>query len=125
VSTILLVEDHPLNRRLFRDLLQMQFHVIEACSAEEAQSILETTTPDLILMDLQLPGMDGLSLARLIKLLPRTSQIPVIIVSSLALPRYLQDAEEAGVVDYITKPITEEPSALVGRLERWLPHFRR
>jgi CheY-like chemotaxis protein len=121
VSTILLVEDHPLNRRLLRDLLQVHFQILEACSAEEAQCILETTTPDLILLDLQLPGMDGLSLARRIKLLPRTSQIPVIIVSSLALPRYLQDAEEAGCVDYITKPITEEPSALVGRLERWLP----
>jgi len=121
VSTILLVEDHPLNRYLFRDLLQPHFKVIEACSAEEAQGILETITPDLILMDLQLPGMDGLSLARLIKLLPKTSQIPIIVISSLALPRYLQEAAEAGCVDYITKPITDDRSALVSRLSRWLP----
>jgi CheY-like chemotaxis protein len=125
VSTILLVEDHPLNRSLLRDLLQFHFQVLEACSAEEAQSILDMTTPDLILLDLQLPGMDGMSLARRIKLQSRTSQIPVIIVSSLALPRYLQDAEEAGCVDYITKPITEEPSALFDRLQRWLPSLRR
>jgi CheY-like chemotaxis protein len=120
VSTILLVEDNPLNRHLFRELLARQFKIIEACSAEEAQGILEITTPDLILMDMQQPGIDGLSLVRQIKLSSRLAHIPIIIVSSLALPRYLHDAREAGCVDYITKPITDEPTALINRISRWL-----
>lgn len=120
MSSILLVEDHPLNRHLFRELLKRQFKIIEACSAEEAQGILEITIPDLILMDLQLPGIDGLSLVREIKLSSRLTHIPIIIVSSLALPRYLEDAREAGCVDYITKPITDEPSVLINRISRWL-----
>src|SRR5713101_1618400 len=92
MSVILLVEDHPTNRKLFRDILQLQFEVMEAESAERALDLLHSHTPDLILMDMQLPGMDGLSLVRHLKTNPGQAAIPIIAVSAHALPRDIEQA---------------------------------
>jgi CheY-like chemotaxis protein len=116
--TVLLVEDHPLNRKLFHDLLSMQFAVMEADSAEQARERLQSNTPDLILMDLQLPGMDGLSLVRLLKEDSATQSIPVVAISAYSTRCDVEQARAAGCVDYITKPITDEPFALLARLVR-------
>jgi CheY-like chemotaxis protein len=118
--TVLLVEDHPTNRKLFRDILQMQFQVQEAGSAQEAQEALETVTPDLILMDMRLPGMDGLSLIRLLKADPKRSKIPIIGVSTHAMASDIEVAREAGCADYITKPITDDPLTFLERVTRSL-----
>jgi CheY-like chemotaxis protein len=118
MSVVLLVEDHPLNRKLFRDILQLQFEVLEAESAEKALELLAKTTPDLILMDMQLPGMDGLSLVRQLKTRPDKRAIPIIAVSAHALPRDIEQAKAAGCIEYITKPVTDDPFTFLERITR-------
>jgi two-component system cell cycle response regulator DivK len=120
MSVILLVEDHPTNRKLFRDILQLQFEVMEAESAEKALELLQKHTPDLIMMDMQLPGMDGLSLVRLLKTNPSQAAIPIIAVSAHALPRDIEQAKAAGCIEYITKPITDDPFTFLERITRVL-----
>lgn len=119
--TVLLVEDHPMNRKLFRDILEMQFQVVEAGSAEEAVEYLKAGPPDLILMDMQLPGMSGLDLVRQLKADPDRKAIPVVGLSAHAMPRDIADAREAGCVEYITKPITDDPFTFLERISRALP----
>ncbi len=118
MATILLVEDNRMNRKLFRDILQFQFEVEEAESAEDAINFLESHQPDLILMDIQLPGMDGISLVRRLKADPRRSGIPVIAISAHAMARDIEMARNAGCVDYITKPITDDPFTFLERIAR-------
>jgi len=119
----LLVEDHPMNRKLFRDILEMQFEVLEAESAEAALEILPGRLPDLILLDMQLPGMDGLTLARRLKRDPEISSIPIIGISAHAMRRDVEQARAAGCVDYITKPITDDPFVFLERISRALPSY--
>ncbi|MBM2809529.1 MAG: two-component response regulator [Chloroflexi bacterium] len=103
---VLIVEDNQANLLLARALLRRAgYGIEEAQSAEEAMERLGGTAPDLILMDIQLPGKDGLSLTREIRANPATSHIPVVALTANAM---LGDAErclEAGCVGYITKPI--------------------
>ncbi len=117
---ILLVEDHLVNRKLFRDILQFKFTVAEAGSAEAALEQLKSLKPDLILLDIQLPGMDGLSLVRRLKADTATAAIPVIALSAHAMPRDIEEACKAGCVDYITKPITDDPFVFLERVARRL-----
>jgi CheY-like chemotaxis protein len=119
MAAILVVEDHPMNRKLVRDILQFQFQVEEAVSAEEALEHLRShAPPDLILMDVQLPGMDGVALTRQLKADPATAGIPIIVLSAHALPHDIQEARQAGCVDYITKPITDDPFTFLERIAR-------
>jgi two-component system cell cycle response regulator DivK len=118
---VLLVEDHPLNRKLFRDILEMRFEVAEAETAEAAREWLADHHPDLILMDMQLPGMDGATLTRILKSDPVRHDIPIIGLSAHALPRDIEHALAAGCCEYITKPITDDPFTFLSRLSRWLP----
>ena len=123
--TVLLVEDHPMNRKLFRDILEMQFHVVEAETAEIALELLQNHSPDLLLVDMQLPGMDGLSLIRLLKSDPARAAIPAVGISAHAMRRDIELAQEAGCVDYITKPITDDPFTFLERISRSLPRAER
>lgn len=116
MATILLVEDHPMNRKLVRDILTFQFQVEEAVSAEAALDYLQTHRPDLILMDIQLPGMDGLTLTRRLKADPAMADIPIVVLSAHAMTRDIEMAREAGCVDYITKPITDDPFTFLERI---------
>jgi CheY-like chemotaxis protein len=125
MPTVLLVEDHPMNRKLFRDILGFQFDVVEAESAEEARERLRSLSPDLIVMDIQLPGMDGLTFVRELKADARTAAIPVVAVSAHAMSRDVASAREAGCVDYITKPITDDPFVFLERLTQSLQKGRR
>jgi len=118
---VLVVEDNAMNRKLMRDILEIQFEVIEAWSAEEAIPLLRQRRPDMILMDLQLPGMDGLTLVHQLKQDPATRDIPVIAVSAHAMKHNIDQAFAAGCVEYVTKPLTEDPFAFVDRLARYLP----
>ena len=103
---ILLVEDNPVNRRLAEFLLRSQgYQVREATTAQEAFEILKTDRPDLILMDIQLPGMDGLEATRTLKDQPVTAEIPVIAVTSYAMKGDREKALAAGCAGYVTKPI--------------------
>lgn len=103
---ILLVEDNPVNRRLAVFLLRSQgYQVREASTAKEAFEILEKEPADLIVMDIQLPGMDGLETTRKLKEQPATADIPVIAVTSYAMKGDREKALAAGCVGYVTKPI--------------------
>jgi CheY-like chemotaxis protein len=103
---ILLVEDNPVNRRLAEFLLRSQgYQVREATTAPEAFEMLKTDHFDLIVMDIQLPGMDGLEITRKLKEQPATADIPVIAVTSYAMKGDREKALAAGCSGYVTKPI--------------------
>lgn len=103
---ILLIEDNAVNRDLIQFLLESQgYQVREAATAEEAFEILKTQRPDLIVMDIQLPGMDGLEATKKLKENPATRDIPVLAVTSYAMKGDRESAAAAGCVGYITKPI--------------------
>jgi two-component system cell cycle response regulator DivK len=120
VPTILLVEDHPMNRKLFRDILEIKFTVVEATSAEAALELLQSVKPDLILLDIQLPGMDGLSLVERLKARPATTAIPMVALSAHAMAQSIQEARRVGCIDYITKPVTDEPFVFLERIASYL-----
>lgn len=115
---VLVVEDNAMNRKLMRDILEIRFDVLEAHSAEDALVLLQDCRPDLILMDLQLPGMDGLSLTRLLKQDAAFHETPVVAVSAHAMTYNIEQALDAGCVEYVTKPLTEDPFAFADRLAR-------
>ena len=103
---ILLVEDNAVNRRLAGFLLRSQgYEVIEAESASVAFEMIEKHRPALIVMDIQLPGMDGLEATRNLKQQPATADIPVIAVTSYAMKGDREKALAAGCAGYVTKPI--------------------
>ena len=103
---ILLVEDNPVNRRLAIFLLRSQgYQVREATSALEAFEILKTEQFDLIVMDIQLPGMDGLEATTKLRGEPATAEIPVIAVTTYAMAGDRDKALAAGCSGYVTKPI--------------------
>lgn len=103
---ILVVDDNTTNVRLMRVVLDTQgYEVYEALDADQAIAMLDRIVPDLILMDITMPGMDGLTLTRQLKADPRFKAIPVIAVSSLAMKGDDEKALAAGCDAYITKPI--------------------
>lgn len=105
-ATILIVDDNPTNLKLAADVLEFEGHAISrARDADEAQEVLKHTQPDLILMDIQLPGMDGLTLTRLLKGNPSYQNIPIVALTAFAMKGDEDKAREAGCYGYITKPI--------------------
>jgi two-component system cell cycle response regulator DivK len=103
---ILLVEDNEVNRRLAGFLLRSQgYQVIEATTAQAAFDMIPNSRPDLIVMDIQLPGMDGLEATTKLKAEPATANIPVIAVTSYAMAGDRDKALAAGCSGYVTKPI--------------------
>jgi two-component system cell cycle response regulator DivK len=116
----LVVEDQEDNRRILRDLLTSAgYELIEAVTGEEGVALAETHRPDLILMDIQLPGLDGYGATRQIKANPALRQIPVIAVTSYALSGDDVKAREAGCDGYVTKPFS--PRALLAKVREYLP----
>lgn len=106
---ILLIEDNAVNRRLAQFLLKSQgYEVWEVTNASEAFDALKEKQPDLILMDIQLPGMDGLTATRHLKADPVTRDIPVLAVTSYAMKGDEAKAFEAGCSGYVTKPIDKK-----------------
>lgn len=103
---ILLVEDNPMNRRVAEFLLKSQGYIVyEAKDAREALELVKVHLPDLILMDLQLPGLDGFATTRTIKEDTATRNIPVVALTAYAMSGDEERALEAGCDGYITKPI--------------------
>ena len=117
---ILVVEDEEDNRRIVRDLLTSGgYEIIEAVTGEEGVTAAETHLPDLILMDIQLPGLDGYEATRRIKANPALRHIPIIAVTSYALSGDDIKAFEAGCDAYISKPFS--PRALLAKIREYLP----
>jgi len=106
IETVLLVEDTEDNRFMMRRLLEMTgYRVVEATNGEEAVRFAESEQPDLILMDLSLPVIDGLAATRAIRKLNGLSKTPIIAVSAHDTSDFQSDALAAGCDSYITKPI--------------------
>lgn len=105
-APILIVDDNALNSKLAKLLLVRNGYVVEtAANAEEAIELLKTTVPRLILMDLQLPGMNGFELTRLLKQNPVLSHVPIIALTAYAMKGDEQRALETGCDGYIAKPL--------------------
>ena len=122
-KNILLVEDNDVNRRLAGFLLRAQgYQVREATTAAAAFEMVKAERPDLIVMDIQLPGMDGLEATRKLKEQATTADIPVIAVTSYAMKGDREKALAAGCAGYVTKPIDkktfiDEVAVRLGRVE--------
>lgn len=108
---ILCVEDNPINMTLMHHVFKKysQIRLLKAESAELAIEILGEEMPDLIIMDIQLPGMDGYEALDYLKQREDTRHIPVIAVSSYAMESDVARGREAGFAEYITKPIDLKP----------------
>ena len=116
---ILAVDDTPANLRLVRVLLTQEgYEVRTATDAEEALALLETFHPRLVLMDVQLPGMDGLTLTRRLKADPATRDIVVVALTSYAMKGDAERALAAGCDGYVSKPI--DTRSLPGVIARFL-----
>jgi CheY-like chemotaxis protein len=126
-ALVLIVDDHLINLKLASEvLLAGGFQVVVATDAEQAQQLLTTLVPDLILMDIALPGMDGLSLTKIIKQDARLRQVPVVALTAYAMRGDKLKAFDAGCDGYITKPIdtrslAAEVSALIDAARAPLP----
>jgi two-component system cell cycle response regulator DivK len=117
---ILVVEDQEDNRRIVHDLLtSVGYEIVEAVTGEEGVQMAETQAPDLILMDIQLPGLDGYEATRRIKMNSALRQIPIIAVTSYALSGDDARAFEAGCDAYVSKPYS--PRALLAKIREFLP----
>ena len=105
-ARILVVDDNPTNLKLICDLLEWSgYQVSKAIDAEQALELIRQQPPDLILMDLALPGMDGLTLTRQLKADPATRHIRIVALTAFAMKGDEQKALEAGCDGYLSKPI--------------------
>lgn len=110
MSKVLVVEDNPANRKLVCDLLRRAGHeVMEAQHADEGIPMAREAKPDLVVMDIQMPGTDGLTATRLLKADALTSSIPVLVLTAHAMPGDEQRFMEGGCDAYLPKPLRYRP----------------
>jgi CheY-like chemotaxis protein len=103
---ILIVEDQPLNRKLVRDVLQSKgYRTLESETAEEGLQLAREHLPALVLMDIQLPGMNGIEALKELRADPTTRAIPIIAVTASAMQQNRQEILSAGFDGYQPKPI--------------------
>ena len=114
---ILIIEDNDKNRKLIRDVLQVKgYQTIESETAEEGLKLAEEKTPALILMDIQLSGMDGITAMKQLKAAPRTNRIPIVAITASAMTHNRQTMLAEGFDGYQTKPLSLKE--FLGELER-------
>jgi two-component system, cell cycle response regulator DivK len=117
---VLVIEDQEDNRRIVRDLLASAgYETVEAATGEEGVALAEADPPDLILMDIDLPGMNGYEATRRLKSNPAMRRIPIVAVTSYALSGDDKKAFDAGCDAYVTKPFS--PRALLAKIREYLP----
>jgi len=118
---ILVVDDNPANLKLVSDLLEWSgYQISKAVDAEQALEAIRQTVPDLILMDIGLPGMDGLTLTRKLKADDATKRIRVVALTAFAMKGDEQKALDAGCDGYIAKPI--DTRKLPNQVAMYLPN---
>ena len=118
-QTLLLVEDNEDNRIIYSTVLRhLGYQVIEAQDGVEAVELARTTQPDLILMDISIPRMDGWEATRILRGDSRTSAIPIVALTAHALADDRERAAEVGFSSYLAKPI--EPRVVVAEVRRWI-----
>lgn len=116
---VALVEDNPDNRLLVRALLTGHFEVVEYATGSEALAAFEEAIPDLVLLDISLPGMDGIEVLTRLRARPRTRQIPVIALTAQAMRGDRERLLRLGFDAYLAKPILD-PDELIGAIEALL-----
>lgn len=108
-KNVMVVEDNEKNRKLMRVVLKAKgYNIIEAATGEEALNLLKNQKPDIILMDIQLPGIDGLTLIKQIKASVITKDIPIIAVTAYAMKGDEQKILDTGCNAYLSKPINTQ-----------------
>ena len=118
-GTILYIEDNSDNRKLVRRVLEVEgYGILEAKDAEQALEVLEDGTTDLILMDINMPDMDGYTLTTKIKSMPQFASIPIVAVTANVMRGDRERSLEAGCDGYIQKPI--DIDTLSQQIERFL-----
>ncbi len=115
---ILIVEDNPDLNKMLQLLLQNSYYTISAIRGKRAVDMAAVQLPDLILMDIMMPEMDGLQATRLIRQNPKTRSIPIIVVIAMVGHIYEEECFQSGCDDYFVKPFTAEQ--LVTRIEKLL-----
>jgi two-component system, cell cycle response regulator DivK len=119
-NCILVIEDNEDNRQIIRDLLiSLGYELIEALDGAEGVAMAQIHRPDLILMDIQLPEIDGYEATRQIRTVPELAQVPIIAVTSYALSGDEAKARDAGCNGYVAKPFT--PRELLAKIREFLP----
>ena len=119
-QVILIVEDNERNLKLFREVLQLNgFETVEARTAQEGLELAASTPPDLVIMDIQLPDLDGASALTLLRKQEGTAHVPVVAVTAFAMKGDRERLLFLGFDDYIPKPI--DVSSFADRLRRLLP----
>lgn len=120
-KTILVVDDNPLNLKLIQDVLRvLGYQTLEAVDGQQALELARKWKPDLIIMDIQLPVMDGLEATRILKADPGTRRIPIIALTGLAMLGDKEKVLQAGCDDYFSKPIRIH--ALLEKIKDFIPH---
>ena len=118
-STILYVEDNADNRLLVRRILTAEnYKLLEAMNAVQAINLLETTTPDLILMDINMPDMDGYTLTTRIRTMPGLERVPILALTANVMRGDKEKTLEAGCDGYIQKPL--DVDQLIREIEKFL-----
>jgi two-component system, cell cycle response regulator DivK len=119
MAKILLVEDNEMNRdMLSRRLIKKGYDLVMAMDGEQAIEMAGSESPDLILMDISLPGLDGWEATRRLKAMPETKAIPIIALTAHAMAGDREKCLEAGCNDYDTKPV--EFPRLLGKIQEFL-----
>ena len=116
---ILVVDDNPTNLKLVSSILEFDgYVVVTANDAESALASIARALPDLILMDVGLPGIDGLTLTRMLKADPSTKHIRIVILTAFAMKQDREKAQAAGCDGYLTKPI--DTRSISAQVAQWL-----
>jgi two-component system alkaline phosphatase synthesis response regulator PhoP len=116
---VLIVDDEPNVRRLSRTILSKNFIVFEAEDGKQAIDIANTQKPDVILMDIMMPKMDGLTACHAIKKDPATKSIPIIMVTAIGFELNIKLSQQMGASGYVTKPFTSQD--LLNKIAQFLP----
>ena len=106
-KTVLIVEDNPVHAKMIKDVLKVKgFDAVHVPSGEEAHALARDLRPDLVVMDIQLPGLSGIEVTKAIKADDDMKGIPVIAVTAFASKRNQNEIRDAGCIDILTKPFS-------------------
>jgi two-component system cell cycle response regulator DivK len=119
MTKVLVAEDNPVNRELLRELLENRgYDVVEACDGQEALKMIEETQPDILLLDIGMPMLDGYAVARKIRENPELTPLPILAITAYAMQGDREKILHSGFDGYLSKPINAH--ALADELERLL-----
>jgi two-component system, cell cycle response regulator DivK len=119
MTKVLVVEDNPINRELLRELLENRgYFVVEACDGQEALRMVDEAQPDILLLDIGMPVLDGYAVARKIRENPRLTLLPILAITAYAMQGDREKILDSGFDGYLSKPVNAR--ALASELDRLL-----